>query len=202
MKKILGILLIIAVFPSLLMAGITEENRRIEEKKRKSLRPTEGRVIKEKKRVTPSLDPVDLVYLAGLMSKKVAYRYDAYKALTILMRVEDQYFDLGSQVVFLKNKNILPKNLKAELDTTIPLRKGLTAYMFLKALDIKGGVLLRLFGINERYALKELVYQGMMSSGNVKDIVDGDELVSILFQANSYMEKKGEKNGDKTKGVR
>ena len=66
----------------------------------------------------------------------------------------------------------------------------LAAYMFYKALGIKGGLCLRLFGVNERYAVKELGFQGIMPSGNVNDIVSGEELVSAFTQATNYITKK------------
>ena len=135
------------------------------------------------------------------MLKRIAYRYDASKALVILMRVENQYISLDSQIHFLKKKNILPKKFESEFDPMEPLRKGLIAYMFSMALDIKGGVVLSLFGMSERYALKKLVYQGMMSSGNVKDIVSGEELISILTQAGNFKAKMREREGGRAKGM-
>ncbi len=187
----LAILVAFIIFPSLLMAQTPEQARRIEEQKRETLRPTEGQTSKEKKKAPQPLDPIDLIYFAELMLKKVAYRYDVCKALVILMGVEDRFIDLGSQITFLKNENILPEKFeKKEFDPTKPLRKGLTAYMFCKALKIKGGILLRLFGVNQRYSLQELVHQGVMSSGNVKDVVSGEELVLILTRAGNYMAKK------------
>ena len=79
--------------------------------------------------------------------------------------------------------------------------KILCTYMFSKAFDIKRGVILSLFGMSERYALKELVYQGMMSPGNVKDIVSGEELISILTQTGDYRAKMREREGGKAKGM-
>lgn len=184
------------------MAQSQGEDRRIEEQKRESLRPSESRIVEEKKAIPPTLDPIDLLYFAELMLKRIAYRYDASKALVILMGVENQHIALDSQIHFFKKTNILPKRFGSEFDPMEPLRKGLTAYMFSKALGIKGGLILRLFGMNERYALKELVYQGMMSSGNVKDIVSGEELISILTQAGNHRAKMRERDGGKAKGMK
>lgn len=202
MKKIFIILASLVIFPSLLMAQTPEQERRIEKKKSESLRPTEGHIFEEKRPIPQPIDPIDIIYFVELMPKKIAFRYDACKALVILKGVENQFIDLGSQITFLRNENILPKRFESEFDPTEPLRKGLTAYMFCKALEIKGGVFLRLLGMRGRYALKELVHQGMMSSGNVKDIVSGEDLVSILTQAGNYMAKKREMKNSEAKGVR
>ena len=201
MKKIFILVVCFSLFSSLLpshlcigtgglIAQTTEEDRRIEEEKRKSLQATEAGVVDEKKGRVQPIAPIDLVYFAELMPRMVTYRYDACKALVVLMGVEDKYIDLDSQVIFLKEKNFLPKKIETEFDPMKPLRKGLAAYMFCKALGIRGGICLTLGGMNERYALKELVHHGIMSSGNVKDIVGGDELVSIVMQSANYIAKK------------
>ncbi len=70
-----------------------------------------------------------------------------------------------------------------------PLRRGPTAYMFCKALKVKGGAILSLFGVSERYAVQELAFQGIMSAGNVNDIIAGDELALATMQAADYLAK-------------
>lgn len=188
MKKIFILLLCLFLFSSLLIAD-TEGDRRVEQEKRDSLRQTETGVI-EAKKAAPPIAPIDIVYFAELMPKSVTFRYDACKALVVLMGVENQYIDLDSQVIFLREKKLLPKKYESEFDPMQPLRKGLFAYMFCNALEIKGGLSIRLFGMSERYALMELAYEGIMASGNVNDIVSGDELVSVLMQSVNYMAKK------------
>lgn len=47
MKKIFILLISIVIFPSILAAESSEEKRRIEEGKRVSLRPSEGRIFEE-----------------------------------------------------------------------------------------------------------------------------------------------------------
>ena len=183
----------LTLFPSLLLAETPEEKRRIEEQKRQNLQPSEVQILKEHK-IEPQpmapLDTLDLVYFAELVPKKVTFRYDVSKAIVVLLGVENQYIDLDSQIAFLKEKNLLPKKYASEFDPMQPLRKGITAYIFCKALGIKGGLALRLFGMSERYALKEIAFQGIMSSGNVNDIVSGEELVSVVMQATNYTAKR------------
>ena len=190
MKRIFIILFFFIISPSLLTATTPEEERRVEEEKRGSLQATEVRPFKEKQVVSPPLAPIDMVYFAELMPKRVTFGYDICRVLIMLLGVENEYIDLNAQITFLKEKNIIPKNIKSRFDPMQPLRKGLAAYMLCKALDIKGGFWLRLFGVSQRYALKELAFQGIMPSGNVHDIVRGDELVLAYIQAVNYMEKR------------
>lgn len=190
MKKVLLLCLCLVLFPSLLMALTSDEKRRVEEEKRESLQPSEIQMVREKEPVLPQISPIDLVYFTELMPRRVTFCYDACRALVILMGVEEQYLDLDSQVTFLKDKNLLPKKYETEFNPMEPLRKGLFAYMFCKALKIKGGVTLRFFGMSQRYCLKELAFEGVMPSGNIKDTVSGEELVSAIIQATDYLARK------------
>ena len=198
MKRILVFVFFFFLFPSFLIAQTSEEKRTVEEEKRESLRPSEIQILKTQKITRPPVVPADLVYFAELMPRRVAYRYDACKALVILAGVEDQYIDLDSQVAFLKKERLIPKRYEAEFDPMKPLRKGLAAFMFCRVLEIKGGLYIGLFGLNERYALKELIYEGIMPYGNAKDIVSGEELVLTLTQAANFLSKKAELQRDKT----
>ena len=102
------------------------------------------------------------------------------------MERDEELIDLDSQVAYLRENGLLSKRFREGFDPMEPLRKGPAAYMFLRALGIRGGIVLHLFGPGERYALKELVFQGMMSPGHVNDLVSGAELVQMMSQAAAY----------------
>jgi hypothetical protein len=190
MKKIGLLLLLLVLTPFLLMAQTAEDKRRIEEEKRESLRPSEVRILwEEREKSYPELTPIKRDYFAELLSKRVAFFSDACRVLTVLMGVENQYKDFDSQIAFFKERNIIPRRIALECNPAEPLCKGLTAYMFCEALGIKGGLWLRLFGMNQRYALRELVFEGIMSPGNINDIVSGKELIFILTQAANYLSR-------------
>lgn len=189
MKIIIIIVICLSLLPSLSIAETLEEERRVEEEKREKLRPSEVQIAEEEVQ-PPPISPEDFIYFIELMQKRITFRYDACKAMVILMGVEDEYIDLDSQIAFLRENHFLPKKIESDFDPILPLRKGLAAYMFCKTLDIKGGLCLWFLGINERYALQELAYEGIMASGNVNDIVSGEELISALTQASDYLAKK------------
>ena len=171
------------------MSQNLDEKRRIEQEKRESLEATEVQIPAKEKAAPELISPIDTAYFIELMPRRVTFRYDACKVFVMLMGVAEQYIDLDSQITFLKEKNLLPKRFESEFDAMQPLRKGLVAYMFCKAMKIKGGIFLRLFGMHERYALKELVFEGLMPPGNVNDIVSGEELSLVFLQASTYMVK-------------
>jgi len=153
--------------------------RRVEEEKRASLRPTEQVAFEAKE---PSAKPpdIDIDYFQGLILRRVAYLSDACRVLTLMMKSDIGPEDVASQIAFLKDKKAFPGAILKGLDPDMPLRKGVLAYMFCKALGIKGGIIPRVFGLNQRYAIKELGYEGVLYPGDVDDIISGRELVALF----------------------
>ena len=186
MQKLTVFLFLFCVFPIHFISAAPEDNRRIEEGKRNELLPTEVHHPETKHKPAP-LDDLDTFYFTEMAFRKITYRYDICKALVVLKGVENQYIDLDSQIAFLKQEGFLPKRFQKDFDPMQPLRKGLAAFILRKALNIKGGVFLHLFSSSERFALTELVYQGVMAAGNRNDLVSGEELTNIITRAANHM---------------
>jgi len=189
MKKIIVILLSLAAMlsPRLLIAQTTGQNRRIEEEKRQTLIGTLKNTSQgQTESLTPSKD-LDMEYFKQLFLSRVALRYDACKTIIMLLGLEKQYGDIDSQVSFLVKNHIIPDELAEGFDLSEPLRKGEAAYMFCKALNLRGGLWIRLFGLSRRYALKELSFEGIMLPGAANEIVSGKELIFMLTQSAQYI---------------
>lgn len=164
-----------------------QQDRRIEEDKRDSLKPTvalpHAPPTEAARKEPPVPQPIPEVYLLNLLQKRIAFHYDAAKAMVILMGVDEEYIDLSSQAAYLRDHGFLPKRLTQTFDPMQPLRKGVAAYMVHRALGITGGLAWHLFGPTERYALKELTFRGIMAPGHANDLVSGEELIQIMDQA-------------------
>ncbi len=171
-----------------------EQDRRIEEGKREDLRATAPALPA----ATPTRAPVagaapapipevlEPLYFASLVGKRITYRYDAMMGVLIVLGLDEEHIGLDSQVAFFQEQGFVPPRYRESFDPMQPLRRGLAAYMFRQALGIRGGLALHLLGPSERYALKELGFQGIMSPGLVNDLVSGQELVQIITQAANY----------------
>ena len=167
---------------------IAVQNRRIEEEKRADLKPTQGPVRTEAAaEAEAEVTPAGFDYFKYLIKKKTASQSDACASIAILLNIEAEHPDIGSQIAFLKEKGIIPPKMADDLNPSQPLRKGTAAALFCRALGIKGGVILRLFGVTPRYALKELVFDKIMLPGYDRDLVSGRELILILTEAANYL---------------
>jgi len=190
MKKCLPLLTLFFLFPAYLLSAAPnpQDDRRIEEQKREELKPTEVHYqAKKQTKKSPPLSDEDITYLSALGFKKVTYGYDLCKTLVILLKVENKYVGLDAQVAFLKEQKLLPKKIEDTFDPVQPLRRGIAAYALRKVLHVKGGIFLRIFNESQRYALKELTYEGIMSSGHINEIISGDELSSAITRAVNHL---------------
>ncbi len=85
---------------------------------------------------------------------------------------------------FCKNKN-LEKCLEEK-----KLNRPILSYIFFKALKLKGGLTIRIFGVIPRYAYKELVYLGFFRGGVSGQYVTKIEILNVLTQAIEYKNNK------------
>ena len=76
-----------------------------------------------------------------------------------------------------------------ELEESSKLTKGTLAYMLCKALGIKGGLTMRIAGINRRYALREAIYVGLMPKATLGEYVAGRELLDTITNAEIYKQE-------------
>jgi hypothetical protein len=190
MRKTILQLVISMVCASTLFAGVVE-SRRITEEKRVILEATEavpypsGEPAADNSR--SKFTDVDTIYFEELLSKRVTYISDASRVIAILMGIDKEYADPQSRAAYLISKKIFSKHMRENYDPDKALRKGEAAYMFCKALGIEGGLVMGLLGTTERYAMKELIHEGIMYPGDADDILIGKELVLMLTASAEYL---------------
>ncbi len=168
MKRIAWYVLILMSLSSAAFAQSAQEMRGLEEEKREFLSYTEVRIAPRESASLPEGTSPELRFLNELYSRHVAHVADVERVLSLLTG----------------------RNKQEEIvETREPLRKGAAALMFCRKLGIRGGVWMRVFGASERYALRELVHEGIMAAEGVEELVTGQELVDMFVRAVDYMEK-------------
>jgi len=172
MRKIACFALIVASLSSLAFAQSAQEARGLEEEKRDLLSYTEVRIPSSESAPLPEDASPELRFLHELYVQPLAHVSDAERVLALLAGRDAQAEGAGGQET---------------------LRKGAAALMFCRELGIKGGIGRRLFPASERYALREIVYEGIMEAEGVEEAVTGRELVDMFVKAVDYMETRGER---------
>lgn len=147
----------------------------MEEENRKSLDHSERPFHPPKNAPSPDEDdPSDLRYLKGLRNKEFSTFGDCLQLLRILLGKKE----LVDKLVSDANLSLSPESA---------LTRGIAAVLFCRALEIKGGVLLRVFGLSQRYALKELVYLDIFAPGPLDSVISGAELISVFSNCAAYL---------------
>jgi len=120
-------------------------------------------------------------YLRRIFEKDRATFGDACRA--VLSVIKNEHTDADFTTVFgdLNGRGVVSTSWA--LQESSLLTKGTLAYMICQALEIKGGVTMRLFGINRRYALRECLFRRLIAGGTVDEYVTGRELIDVVTNA-------------------
>ena len=129
----------------------------------------------------------DTSYFRELVNKGNATYYDAYRMMAILESGQDtpdaNYDELKKGLAELK---IIPKDWEKESEF---VNRGELAYMLFKSLEMKGGLTVKIFGVSCRYAFRECVDKKLIVEGFAGQLLSGEELISILAEAEKYQQK-------------
>jgi len=126
-------------------------------------------------------------YLRRIFEKDRASYGDACRAVLSVVKNEHSDADFASISGDL-NRSGMARADWGLLEGSL-LTKGTLAYMVCQALEIKGGLTMRLFGINRRYALRECQHKGLIVGGLMDEYVTGRELLDVLTNATVYREQ-------------
>jgi hypothetical protein len=126
-------------------------------------------------------------YLRRIFERDRATYGDACRAVLSLLK--DEHTDADFAVISgdLAGRGIVSSDWN--LQETSLLTKGTLAYMLCQALEIKGGLTMRLFGSSRRYALRECQHKGLIVAGVMDEYVTGRELLDVLTNATVYREQ-------------
>lgn len=119
---------------------------------------------------------------------------EAYRAMVMLAEGEDKFDSFAAREEYLVAKDVAREEWKLERENAID--RGSVAYMVLQILKVRGGVNMNVYGrllgvADRRYAVRELVYMGIMQDGPPYRFMSGSELVDVIGNADAYMAKEG-----------
>jgi hypothetical protein len=120
----------------------------------------------------------------ALPDRKVVGNDEAFHALLLFLDETDPATDYDGRVRALKDRKLLPSGFNRAANDAVT--RGTLAVAFARALNIKGGLTMTLFGPTERYATRELMYTGLFPSSSPNQTFSGQELVGIFGRAEDY----------------
>ncbi len=128
----------------------------------------------------------DTEYYRSLLKKDTAHFIDGCRAIFIVKTNNSEFIEYKSLINILEKSGIVPKKWKYNPERS--LTWDTMSYMICKALDIKGGWVMRAFGTTKRYAYRECMFMDLIpfQIQNRKRILSGIDLLSVMSRLERY----------------
>lgn len=120
----------------------------------------------------------------GLDAAPVATNDDAFHSVLLFVDGTDPNPDYAGRVSALKSRGMLAKNFNEPANQSVT--RGTLAVALLKALQLKGGLMLHLVGPIPRYAVRELYSEGIFPLSSPHQTFSGAELVGVIGKVEDY----------------
>jgi hypothetical protein len=125
-----------------------------------------------------------LEFWHALPERKAVSNDEAFHALLLFADGADPATDYAGRMQTMKERRMLPANFNESAADVA--RRGTIAYALARALGIKGGLTMQLFGTSQRYAVRELQYAGLFPPSSPQQTFSGAEFLGIMGRAEDY----------------
>jgi hypothetical protein len=119
-----------------------------------------------------------------LAEQPVTSNDDAFHGLLMFVDGDDPAADYAGRVAALRSRRMLPRGFNEPAEQAV--ERGTLAVAILKALDIKGGLMLHLLGPTPRYAVRELVFMELYPPSSPHQTFSGNEFLGIIGKIEDY----------------
>ena len=124
-------------------------------------------------------DPdIQLNFWHELADRKVTCNDDAFHALLLFIDGKDDAKTYDQRVSTLKSRGLLQESFNQPANLAVT--RGVLAVAIVKYAGIKGGWVTHVFGPSPRYAVKELVYDGILPPSSPQQTFSGSEFVGVI----------------------
>lgn len=137
--------------------------------------------------VDHAADDVDaeMAYWHGLTDRPTVSNNEALHGLILFINQADPAGDYEGRKAWLSENGYLSVDPGAgENVATL----GNLAHILAQMLKIEGGLTMKIIGPHPRYAMRELVYEGIMTPGTSQQGISGIDFVGLLARAEAYSE--------------
>jgi hypothetical protein len=119
-----------------------------------------------------------------LATRKLASNNEAFHGLLLYLDGKDPAQNYPQRVQILKSRHLLPVNCNPPADAAVT--RGTLSVPIIKTLKIKGGLMRLLLPDDERYATRELQYQGVYPVSSPNQLFSGTEFVGVIGKLDDY----------------
>ena len=109
---------------------------------------------------------------------------DAFHALLLFVDNQDAATDYAGRVNQLKSRGLIAQSF--EQPGNVPVDRGTLAVALARALKIRGGVVMSVFGATPRYATKELEFLEVFPASSPNQTFSGSEFLAVISRAEDY----------------
>ena len=119
-----------------------------------------------------------------LASRSITSNDEAFHGLILFIEGQDDAADYAGRVEWLNEREMLPRDF--DLPSNEAVRRGTMAVAISRILEIKGGLVMRVFGPSPRYATRELQYLNILPPSSPHQTLSGMEFVGLIGRIEDY----------------
>jgi hypothetical protein len=137
----------------------------------------------------PGDTTAELDFWHGLPQQSAVTNNQGLHGVLLLFDGADETQSYESRVATLQDRGWLPDSFDEAGD--IALQRGTLAHILVRAMEVRGGVMMFVTSRHARYANIELQRIGVMPPGSEIMVIDGLDFVGTMSKAQDYMVVKG-----------
>lgn len=126
-----------------------------------------------------------VAFFNRLIKQGTATKEDACRAAATLLKLPEAMGDFETLVAVLKANKIIPSPWT--FAGSDPARQGFVCMLFMKSLEIEGGLVARVFGVNGRTAYREMVDRRLTAPTGDRTNLSGSELITLLQRSSRLL---------------
>lgn len=119
-----------------------------------------------------------------LAERKIATNDEALHGMLLYLDGKDPANSYTDRVKAMKSRKLLAADFAGAADDAAT--RGTLSVPIVKALQIKGGLVMQLVGPTPRYATRELQFMGLYPASSTNQIFSGTEFVGIIGKLDDY----------------
>lgn len=132
----------------------------------------------------PSDPTAELDFWHNLPGRSAVTNDEGLHGVLVFADGTDPTRTYADRVALLKERGWLPAGFDEE--PNVAMQRGTLAKALAHALEIRGGVMMRVTDKSRRYSNRELVYMGLMAPGTEQQVMSGLDYIGVISKAQDY----------------